>query len=137
MSLTIFDNFNNVKFFLDIPYNKKAIAKEYKARWSPDDKKWYIVHNNNECNESRKCFGNIHIITIFRIKDIKHDYYEPGSKEHDKLILDYKNLRKELRNKIYKCLCGCEYKFKHKDKHLYSREHLDYVENHENDDCDF
>ena len=92
------------------------------------------MHNNNECNNSRKCFGNINILTAFKIKEIKHDYYNQGSKEHDNLITYYDNLRKELRNKIYKCLCGCEYKFKHKDKHLYSREHLDYIENH---DCDF
>ena len=136
MSLTIFDNFNNVKIILDVPYDKKTTAKEYKARWSPDNKIWYIVHNN-KCNDSRKCFGNINILTAFKIKEIKHNYYNQGSKEHDNLITYYDNLRKELRNKLYKCLCGCEYKFKHKDKHLYSREHLDYVENHENDDCDF
>ena len=66
--MNIFDNLNNVKIILDVPYDKKTTAKEYKARWCPDNKIWYIVHNNNECNESRKCFGNIKIFSTKALK---------------------------------------------------------------------
>ena len=38
------DTFNNVKLVLDLPFDKKTIAKEYKARWCPTDKIWYIIH---------------------------------------------------------------------------------------------
>ena len=77
-------------------------------------------------------------MTIFEIKEFKHIYYEPGTEEHNALIIYYKNLKKELKNKLHKCSdCNYEYKFKHKEKHLISKEHLDYVKEHENDDFDF
>ena len=130
------DNFNNVKLVLDVPYDKKAIAKEYKARWCPTDKIWYIIHNKDEYN--RQCFGNINIITLFKIKKICHGYYEPDSEKHNELINYYKNLRKQLKNELHKCTeCYCEYKFKHKDKHMLSEEHLNYIKDRENDVYDF
>jgi len=130
------DTFNNVKLVLDLPFDKKAIAKEYKARWCPTDKIWYIIHNKDEHN--RQCFGYINIICLFKIKKIVHAYYEPDSEKHNELINYYKNLRKELKNELHKCtVCDCEYKFKHKDKHLLSEVHLNYIKEHENDVCDY
>ena len=134
MDIFNLEKFNNAKIVLDVPYDKKALAKEYKARWSPDDKYWYIVHNKDN-NDARQCFGNINVITIFKIKEIIHKFYEPGEEKHNELIIYYKNLRKELKNKLQKCsTCNCEYKFKHKEKHLISKEHVDYIKEHENDD---
>ena len=133
------ENFNNVKIVLDVPYDKKAIAKEYKARWCPIEKIWYIMHNKDEPGEyNRQRFGYINIISLFKIKEIRHVYYEPNSEKHNELINYYKNLRKKIRNELHKCTkCECEYKFKHEDKHLLSQEHLNYIKEHENDVYDY
>jgi len=134
-----FKNFNDVKIVLDVSYDKKNIVKEYGARCSQDDKIWYIIHNkDDEYKLNKRCFNNINIILLFKIKEIRHAYYEIDSVVHNELINYYKNLRKKLKNELYTCkTCFCEYKFKHNDKHLLSEEHLNNIKEHENDFCDF
>ena len=126
-------NFNDVTILLDVPYNKRDTAKKYGARWSPDRKKWYCVHNLNEnyfdCD--RQCFGNIRLICIFDIVEIIHTYLEQDSKEYNDLLIQYKDLKKELRNEKIVCVCGCKYKFKKECKHMSSEKHLNYLKKKE------
>ena len=94
MNIFNLEKFNNAKIVLDVHYDKKALAKEYKARWSPDDKYWYIIHNKD--GNVNKCFGDINIIKIFEIKEIEHKYYEKYSDEYNELIKYYEDLKKQL-----------------------------------------
>ena len=81
-------NFNSVIILLDVPYNKRDTAKKYGARWSPDRKKWYCVHNINkiyfDCD--KQCFGNIRLICIFDIVEIIHTYLEGGGRPQNCFI---------------------------------------------------
>ena len=131
--MDLHQNFDTVKIILDVPFNKKEIAKKYGARWSPDIKKWYIVNNIDENFDSKKCFGNIRIICIFDIVEIIHDWHKPDSKEYNDLLIRYKDLKKELRNEKIRCVCGCKYKFKKECKHMSSEKHLNYLKNEEDD----
>lgn len=38
---------NMEKFYLNVPYGEKDIAKNKGARWDPDKKKWYVPEGNN------------------------------------------------------------------------------------------
>ena len=94
--MEIFDKekFNNTIIILDVTYDEKDIAKKYKARWSSDDKYWYIIHNKD--GNVNNCFGDINIIKIFKIKEIEHKYYEKYSNEYNELIKYYKDLKEKL-----------------------------------------
>jgi len=67
-------------------FRKKSIVKEFKARWRQNDNIWYIVHNKDEDDDATGCFGDINIIAIFNIKEMRHKYYAPDSDELNEFI---------------------------------------------------
>ena len=76
-------SFNNVKLYFKVDYQYREIIKKFKARWDPNCKQWYIIHNHEDKN-AIGCFGDfVNIIKYhFTIDYIKHNYYKNGSKEH-------------------------------------------------------
>jgi len=96
----------------------------------PDRKLWYIIDNKDDDSISN-------VIGLFDIIDIAKKWIENDDEEHDKLFNHYINKRKEIRQKIHKCECGCDYKFKNKLRHLLTEEHLEYIKKYEEDDYDF
>ena len=117
----LFFNFNKVIVYIDVPFNRKDEAKKYGARWSPDSKSWYFNHRIEE--DVRNYDDSLIIITKFKVTDIEHKWYDQDDPDFQDIVKYFNESKKATRNKIINCECGCNYKYKHEDKHLQSDEH--------------
>ena len=47
------------KIYLNVPFNEKDEAKKYGCKWDVNEKKWYILDNNNNKNKILFKWGNV------------------------------------------------------------------------------
>ena len=131
-----FVNFNKIKVYIDVPFDRKDEAKKYKTRWDPDCKSWYFEYEIDD--DEYDYDDNLKIITIFKVTNIIHPVYDDQNGKHFLEVVKFFNRsKKATRNKFINCQCGCSYKYKREDKHLKSDEHIKYLKEQEEFDEEY
>ena len=136
--MNIFDlgNFNRVKVYIDVPYEKRKEAKRWKCRWDSNEKLWYFIHN--EGYKFKNITGTMKFLLIFDIIKIKHNFYDEHTQEHKDIVNFFKAEKQAVAIKIIECDCGSKYKLIEEEEHFLTEKHQQYIkEQEEISDCGF